>query len=319
VWHNGQVYLVAENIKSLAWAETVIFHEILGHYGLQKMLGDKLNPLLKARYQSLSEDGKAIYKAVRDHYHDRSKAVYQALVERLDRAQVSGEERAKLKTKLRLRFESARVTAPYFPLARFGDYWVQVKEGPQAGFYMFESTQAQSRFAKQQQTQGHAVAVGKSLENIRAIHGASEGFLSEVMGILNEAGVAQSSALRDSLYQLYLTTLPELSARKHFIHRKKTKGYSQDALRAFAKQTFHGAYQLARLQHSDTLERELETMRQSIPESSDPNKATDLYNEFLKRHAWIMNPKGSNWSALALRLLNLISVILSHSKFYGNK
>jgi hypothetical protein len=49
------------------------------------------------------------------------------------------------------------------------------------------------------------------------------------------------------LYQLYLTTLPELSARKHFIHRKKMKGYSQDALRAFAKQTFHGAYQLARL------------------------------------------------------------------------
>jgi hypothetical protein len=210
-------------------------------------------PLLKARYQSLSEDGKAIYKAVRDHYHDRSKAVYQALVERLDRAQVSGEERAKLKTKLRLRFESARVTAPYFPLARFGDYWVQVKEGPQAGFYMFESTQAQSRFARQQQTQGHAVAVGKSLENIRAIHGASEGFLSEVMGILNEAGVAQSSALRDSLYQLYLTTLPELSARKHFIHRKKTKGYSQDALRAFAKQTFHGAYQLAHLQPAISL------------------------------------------------------------------
>jgi hypothetical protein len=140
-------------------------------------------PLLKARYQALSPEGKALYKAVRDHYRDRSGAVYQALVERIDGAQVSREERAKLKNKLRLRFESARVTAPYFPLARFGDYWVQVKEGEESGFYMFESAQAQSRFARQHQAKGHAVAVGKSLENIKAVHGASEGFLSDVMGM----------------------------------------------------------------------------------------------------------------------------------------
>jgi hypothetical protein len=259
-------------------------------------------PLLKTRYQALSSEGKALYKAVRDHYRDRSGAVYQALADRIDRAQVSREERAKLKAKLRLRFESAQVTAPYFPLARFGDYWVQVKDGDEAGFYMFESAQAQSRFARQQQAKGHEVVAGKSLENIKAVHGASEGFLSDVMGILDEAGIPGSSQLKDTLYQLYLSTLPELSARKHFIHRKKTKGYSQDALRAFAKQTFHGAYQLARLKHSDILERELETMRQSIPESSDPNKATDLYNEFLKRHEWIMNPRGSSWSAFASSL-----------------
>jgi hypothetical protein len=183
VWHQGYVYLVAENIESLARAETVIFHEVLGHYGLRKMLGDKLNPLLKARYQTFSEEGKALYKAVRDHYRDRSGAVYQALADRIDRAQVLREEKAKLKAKLRLRFESARVTAPYFPLARFGDYWVQVKDGEESGFYMFESAQAQSRFARQQQAKGHEVSVGKSLENIKAVHGASEGFLSDVMGM----------------------------------------------------------------------------------------------------------------------------------------
>ena len=60
--------------------------------------------------------------------------------------------------------------------------------------------------------------------------------------MLASAGIDDTT--RDEVWQLYLRTLPELSMRKHYIHRKKTAGYSNDALRAFAGNMFHGSFQI---------------------------------------------------------------------------
>ena len=57
--------------------------------------------------------------------------------------------------------------------------------------------------------------------------------------------------------QLYLSALPDLSWAKHGIHRKGTPGFSQDARRAFAQNTFHGARYLAKVRYSDLLENQL--------------------------------------------------------------
>ncbi|MCH7602229.1 MAG: hypothetical protein IIB54_05645 [Planctomycetes bacterium] len=98
--------------------------------------------------------------------------------------------------------------------------------------------------------------------------------LLAVIGFRRQTGADQAS--KDALYQLYLTTLPDLSVSKHHIHRKKTKGFSQDALRSFAHQNFHGSYMLARLRHVDILERGLVQMKENAQKSKDPDKAADF-------------------------------------------
>src|SRR5699024_2756347 len=57
VFWKGQVYLVAENIQNTQRAEEVLFHEILGHYGLRGMLGEQLTPLLNQVYLASGRSG----------------------------------------------------------------------------------------------------------------------------------------------------------------------------------------------------------------------------------------------------------------------
>jgi len=54
---NDTIYLVAENLLSLTRAQEVLFHETIGHYGLEKMLGDEFDKILTLIYRNIGADG----------------------------------------------------------------------------------------------------------------------------------------------------------------------------------------------------------------------------------------------------------------------
>ena len=259
-------------------------------------------PGLRKRYEGLSEEGQSVFDAVRDMYSARFDQVQFAIEARIERADIAETEKTAVKLRLRQHFESQKAQGPYFPLARFGDFWVAVRENPDddavVEFRMFETSRAQGAFARKMEEAGYAVEAGKKLENLKAVHGASQSFVTDVIGILKDVGGPMAEDISDQVYQLYLSTLPDLSVRKHFIHRKKIKGFSHDALRAFAHQTFHGSHQLVRLRYSDILADALDTMRLRIQEEPG-NRATDLYHEMAKRHEWALNPKSAEWANTA--------------------
>ena len=138
------------------------------------------------------------------------------------------------------------------------------------------------------------VAAGVKLDKVRQQDGASGAFMVELQKTLKQTGAPDS--VLDEVYQLYLRTLPDLSIRKNFIHRKKTAGYSQDALRAFAGHVFHGSFQIARLAYSYQLEgalRGAEGMTRNMATDGDEraNAAGHIVNELKRRHEWVMNPQ----------------------------
>ena len=261
---------------------------------------------LVARFTAQPEEGQAIYRDVRDLYLKRSDQTLKALEERVNESTLSGSAREKAIAELRRRFEAARVQGPYFPLARFGDYWISA-ERPGKGdepdtvreFFMYESASEWQKGKKELAAQGYRVTnANRRIETARAVDGASQGFVAELLDVLKEGNVGEK--VQDDVYQLYLRTVPDLSVRKHFIHRQKVAGYSADALRAFAGNMNHTAYQLARLRHGHRLEREMVQMRDEVSELGRMSKegertlrATALYNEMQKRHEWVMNPRDS--------------------------
>lgn len=261
-------------------------------------------PELKRRYDALPDEAKKIYRDVRDFYQARQEMVVEALMARIERADVSANEKAKLKTQIRQTFESNRVQGPYFPLARFGDFWASGKKGDEKVFYLFETSNEQSKYVAAMKANGFDVKFGKKLQSNQAMHAPPESFVADVIKILDKTGAPED--VKDTVYQLFLSTLPDLSMRKNFIHRKKTKGFSGDALRAFASQTFHGSYQLARLEHADQLQGLLSEMRSELDpksekfrQSDNPAKASDVLTEMEKRHEWIMNPESKPWANVA--------------------
>ncbi|WP_421925290.1 PLxRFG domain-containing protein [Neoaquamicrobium sediminum] len=205
-------------------------------------------------------------------------------------------------TRLRIAFEASRVQPPYFPLARFGRYYALVRDvdGGVLSFSKREKAADRDRLAAELRRAYPTakIEVGVMDENEKAREAMDPRMVAEIETLVGGAGIDPSTtaALLDSIWQRYLETMPDLSARKRFIHRKGTAGFDVDAMRAFAHHMFHAAHQTARLTYGLELQENLNRSVDQARKSDDPTRGVTLTNELKKRHDWVMNPTSAKWS-----------------------
>jgi hypothetical protein len=150
-------------------------------------------------------------------------------------------------------------------------------EGGQMKFDMFENASDQDAFRTKIMTKPGVSDIkwGKKIGELQGELGASE-FVNKIMDSLDQTGggymgQAQIDEIKDSVWQLYLSSLPELSMRKQFMHRANVPGFSNDALRAFQKNSFHGAYHMARLEWGHEAAQKLDDIRKFVSNLQDTN------------------------------------------------
>lgn len=198
-------------------------------------------------------------------------------------------------TKLRLAFEASRVPAPYFPLARFGRYFVSVKDidGTVLSFSKRETDAERRRLERDMRAAFPNAKVESGLmpEQSGSRDMMDPRIVAEIETLLGDAGV--DGKIMDMIWQRYLETMPDLSARKRFIHRKGISGFDGDALRTFASNQFHAAHQMARLKYGLELQELANQATDQARKSDDPVRGMVLANELKRRHEWVMNPTGS--------------------------
>ena len=197
-------------------------------------------------------------------------------------------------TQLRQQFELNRLQGPYFPLARFGNLFVTVRDaqtGKVESFSKFEKASEQREFADlMRKDKNYKVQVG-TLDDTGSLRKAVDpNFVADVEDIL--ADLPNAESVKDEVWQRYLESLPDFSVRKGRIHRTGRAGFNADALRAFGNQMFHGSHQLARLAHSFDMEEALDATREEANTSKDSVRDGLVVNEMEKRHQFIMNPTG---------------------------
>ena len=212
---------------------------------------------------------------------------------RIARTKTAWNRKARM-TQLRQQFEMNRLQGPYFPLARFGNLFVTVRDaesGKVLSFSKFEKAAEQREFADlMRQNKGYKVSVG-TLDDSGSLRKAVDpNFVADVEDIL--ADLPNAETVKDEVWQRYLESLPDYSVRKNRIHRTGRAGFNADALRAFGNQMFHGSHQLARLAHSFDMEEALDATREEANVSKDPVHDGLVVNEMEKRHEFIMNPTG---------------------------
>ena len=197
---------------------------------------------------------------------------------------------------LREKFEGNRLTGPYFPLSRFGQYFVTVRnsKGEVTSFSKFESEAEQKRHVAQMEKENPdgKVEAGVTTQKGLLRDQVNPTFVADVEQLLADADV--SDELLDSIWQRWLETMPDQSIRTSKIHRKGRAGWNEDAFRAFGKHMFHGAHQLARLRYGVLLEEALDDARDEARRADNPNRAGALVNEMERRHEFTMNPTGSS-------------------------
>jgi len=252
------------------------------------------NQQITDMWNRLNPEAKQLYRDMRNFYDNRYKAYRALLQERIDSAITDKNKKAEINAKMRQMFETNKVTGPYFPLARFGQYWVSYNDGTER-FVMFEKQAEAERFAQDLKAKGLKDVKAGLREEYNLNMPVPNSIIKELIDTVDKAGSPQE--LKRDLWMAYLTMLPEVSMRKHFIPRKGTPGYSNDIARVFAENTFHGAYNLARLKYAPQFEKQIDAMRTRVSEANkkgEGNKPGELFNALLKRQNYIMNPTPSN-------------------------
>jgi len=290
---------------------------------------------LDQRWNALSDDAKTVYRKVRDFYEQRIIEYKQTLLDNIEMSLVSKNTPAQeIKEKLAAisqEFDKDSIK-PYFPIRRFGPYWLQVGEGKTKEFMMFDSAAARNaarRMVEEEINTGkrkrQTIYEGNSLRDIRLQNLQDIDTLQRIEAIVDEAAVDDPimkstyvgfdkkidylrEAIKDSVEELYLMTLPSKSIRKNFITRKGIAGASKDMLRAFSETSSRMAYQHARFKHSRTMFEQLGAAREiqkSNTKEGKPNTKVDLdyINELEKRLEYVMNP--SNTGTLPTILSNV--------------
>ncbi|MFU2512482.1 PLxRFG domain-containing protein [Pseudoalteromonas sp. ASV78] len=252
-----------------------------------------------------------VFEQARDVYRAQNIRRVNALVERIEELIKDGNEAKALGARIREEFEMNEIDGVYFPLNRFGDYVGMVIDdsGELVSHSMFESYGDLKKWQAKQVKElpnDYTVLAEKRVEMSKQLDAVNPKFMNNVVNRLKGFGT-QGDRVRDEIYQLYLESLPEMSARKQQMHRKGVAGFSADAMRAYAHNTFHGAYNVARLENTHHMESLLEEMRadQKFARDNDNDesfKMSDIINEMQRRHEWILNPQGS---AMANTLTNL--------------
>ena len=272
---------------------------------------------LHERYQALGDPAKKVYKGVEKYYEDMWQDQQKALEEKILRSMHDTESRQFFLTNLRKKFHEAKVNGPYFPLQRFGSFFVIAED--ENGEYYRAHFETEAKLQKEKESlkrEGMRIlSYGLTPDfTSRKLEGVSQ-FADEIHLSLDSdkfANVGQKvkDEIRNEINQLALQLMPDVSAAKHMIRRKKVKGFNENARRAFAYNAIHSSNRLARTKYGDQMATQLERIREDIDAQNhepyipmkDRTVAAQVLSELEQQHEHIMNPKGS---PIAARITNL--------------
>lgn len=208
-------------------------------------------------------------------------------------------KRAKM-NQFRSEFESNRLAGPYFPLSRFGDFFVTARNkdtGEVEFFSRQESARDQTRVAKELKQRGYDVETGFISKSADLRKQIPAEFVATIEELLK--GVPGTEETQDQVWQLFLERMPDISIRKNRIHRKGRAGFEEDALRAFASHMFHGAHQTAKLKYSMALEDLLDEAKRQVKNTRNPTRSGMVLEQANKSHQYVMNPTSNAISQIA--------------------
>lgn len=255
-------------------------------------------------YINLSPEAQAMYKKARNAYSGHYAKVREAIRERILRSALNSQKKADLLKNIEGSF--GQIKGVYFPLARFGKYVVVMRnQNGQAEVISRAETmnEAESIRSELMKKYPHYNSddVKKDAEFSASRDSVGRGFMTDLFDEVGNLGLDKKAQadFEDTLSQLYLSSMPDLSWAKHGIHRKGTAGFSQDARRAFAQHMFSGANYLGKLRYGDQLTQQLDEMKKYSNEQFkkaigyDQRSAQSVIDEMEKRHELLMNPKGN--------------------------
>jgi hypothetical protein len=240
---------------------------------------------LDADYKALGPVGQRMYKDLRNYYEGIIELYSDLLDDQIQNAQgLTQGDKNKIMAMLRKTFEAKARIKPYFPLVRRGDFWLAIGSGADRRFYTFESRiDRNNKAAELAAGRGDDIedllfrqefVQGNDLGSLRTASKDSSQMLKQTFDAIDKMEMGEDSAgakegLKDAVYQIYLSTMPEQTFRKQFTHRKNRMGFSTDVRQNVATTAAKQATQLARLKYAPLLRNSVSAAKDAIREREE--------------------------------------------------
>lgn len=330
--------LAAKNAKQYTALGNIMHYSTIRSKDPNKVTTDRN---LTALWNRLTPENKELYNKVREFYTNNHKSYYAVLEEQINASGLPGSAsdpkspKGKLIASIKQMYEDGTKLYPYFPLMRYGQYWVRVGKGLAREFQMFESQSDRDRFVeyrikqlnaasgntrtKAEMIAGGDIDEGNDLSSARKKDIAASEMLKEIFNTLESKPVTSITddygnvvsnmstlnmdKLKDDIYQMYLQTLPDRNFRRQFMHRQGVAGFSGDIHRNFVATGTNMANQIARIKYGPAIMLSLENASESL--KGNPNKARlgDFVSEMRLRAEQQIRP--SSEDSLGFQLSNL--------------
>ena len=209
--------------------------------------------------------GKAIYKMAADAYMATFNRRYSAIIANIENSGMSMARKVEATARVDAMFASARQVGVYFPLMRFGEFWMRTGTGVNAEYSLFETErqleQAMRGRYKDMVANGYRgtyrqfktdeVSFGKKLDDLKQqlINDPTKMLKGVYEALDTNSFKGDAKVLENEIFQLYVQSLPQGAQSREFIHRKGRTGFEADAIRAFLTHQRSAASQLARLEY----------------------------------------------------------------------
>jgi hypothetical protein len=174
-----------------------------------------------------------IFSLIRDAHRRDLLANYKAIQDRITATSGEANVNERLE-KLKETFTPALNQIIYFPLMRYGDYFVRVGKGADSIFMMFPTSFAMNKAVRVMQANGKDVTEFGNVKELRQKFQSNESSLQGVLDLFGENPGKDVNTLREQVFDLWLQTAAVGDMTKHMAPREMRAGYSTDVVKNFA-------------------------------------------------------------------------------------
>jgi len=274
---------------------------------------------LRAIYKTLTPKAQEIFTETRDMFVDQHKQLQTSLLNRIESLELEGDLGQAMRAKIEQAFENGK-KMPYFPLMRYGSHWAWAKEKdvmdengePKlAAYVQFEKLTDVQEWVAAREAEGYLTDSGEDINAGMKGTTAKSGEVDPAFaafvakGVLNMESAKRSEVneLVDDIWQTYLQSLPEMSARKQFIHRKGVAGFTGDMVRAVADASLRNARRIGKVEYQWQIEKEIGKLEDTARKVQKNHPSANKFAASARqRHNWYMT-NVSNDMATALTSL----------------
>jgi hypothetical protein len=278
----------------------------------------------------VEEDGQTQYRTARNIYRYTFSLLKDSISARLDAAGVDSKTKKRAMDEILAKMTKSAIE-PYFALTRSGDFRVSYNAvDPNTGNFetyvsFFESDFARTRFLQQLRQElykenksaidklarekkisvqdatnsFHSVSKFNKIEDGTFASAPQASFIGTIIKTLEANNVSPEA--KADIIELMLNSMPERSIARALQSRKEggVLGFDNDAVKALKSKSFSLSNQLVRMEYSSKLSKVETEIREQLKKSSnsaDPELATYLGNEVLRRIPFARRPDLPNWA-----------------------